>query len=86
MVAGPLSLHGDLRYESTRYDDDQNTRRLAPGVTVDARAEVGLTREIAVYAAADNLLDAAIQTGRTADGVVSYDAPRVFRVGVTFRR
>jgi outer membrane receptor protein involved in Fe transport len=73
------------RYESARYDDDLNTRRLAPGVTADARAEVQLSHALAVYVAADNLFDAAIQTGRTAANVVSYDAPRMVRVGVAWR-
>jgi outer membrane receptor protein involved in Fe transport len=81
-----LTLSADARYESTRYDDDQNTRRLAPGVTADARAEVRLTPTLSAYVAAANLFDADIQTGRTAANVVSYDAPRTVRVGVTFRR
>jgi outer membrane receptor protein involved in Fe transport len=81
-----LTLSADARYESTRYDDDQNTRRLAPGVTADARIAVRLAPMVSAYLAADNLFDAAIQTGRTATNVVSYDAPRTVRVGVSFRR
>ncbi len=85
-AASRLTLSADARYESARFDDDQNTRRLAPGVTVDARAQVRLTPSVSAYVAADNLFDAAIQTGRTAANVVSYDAPRTVRVGVTFHR
>jgi hypothetical protein len=57
---------------------------------VDARAEWRLSRAASVYLAAENLFDAAIQTGRTASapgvpGVVSYDAPRVVRIGFRWR-
>jgi hypothetical protein len=37
---------------------------------------------VTVYVAGDNLLDAEIQTSRTADGVAGYAAPRIVRVGL----
>jgi hypothetical protein len=39
-----------------------------------------------VFIEADNLFDRAVQTAVTADGIFSYDAPRVVRVGVSWRR
>lgn len=81
-----LTLSGDGRYESTRYDDDQNTRRLDPGFTANARVTFAVTPQFNVYVAGANLFDAEIETGRTAANVVSYDAPRTVRVGVSFRR
>ncbi len=80
-----LTLLAQARYESARFDDDRNTRRLAPGGTADLRADLRVTRSVAVFAAAENLFDAAIQTGRTADNTVSYGPPRTMRVGVTLR-
>jgi vitamin B12 transporter len=80
-----LTLTLDARYEGARYDDDQNTRRLAPGVTADARVEVRVVNGLVIYVAADNLFDAALQTGRTAANLVSYDAPRMVRVGLAWR-
>ena len=80
-----LSLDATLRYESLRFEDDLNTRRLDPAVSVDLQAEWRLRGRLSVYAAADNLLDAAIVTGRTADGTASYDAPRIVRVGLRLR-
>ena len=32
-----LTISADLRYESTRFADDQNTLSLSPAATVDAR-------------------------------------------------
>ena len=81
-----LTLNADLRYESVRYDDDLNTRRLAPGVEVDARAAWRIAPGSEVYVAVDNLGDAGIVTGQTADGINSYAQPRTFRVGFAYRR
>ena len=80
-----LVLHGDLRYESTRFDDDLNTHPLAPGATVNARADWSFSKEFTAYVEADNLFDDRIQTANTS-GVLSYDAPRIVRVGLTFRQ
>ena len=84
-VIDALSLEGDLRYESARFDDDQNSRRLDSATRFDARAEWAFSPAVSIFAAADNLFDANIQTGRTADGAISFDAPRVFRAGLTIR-
>ena len=82
----PLELAVDTRYESTRYDDDLNTLRLRPYVSVDLRADYALTPALSLFVAADNVLNADIRTAETADGVYSYDAPRLVRVGVRLRR
>ncbi len=81
-----LEVSADLRYESTRYDDDLNTLRLRPALTVDLRAEWELRRNLSVFVAADNLFDVAVQTAEAADGTYSYDAPRLVRVGLRLRR
>ncbi len=81
-----LGLHGQVRWESARFDDDQNTRRLGPSAKVDVRADWTINSWAQVYVGADNLFDADIETGRAADGTISYDAPRVFRVGLSLRR
>ena len=79
-----LGLHGDLRYESTRFDDDLNTHPLAPGVTVNGRVDWAFTPNAKIYLEARNLFDTRIQTANTS-GVLSYDQPRVFLVGISFR-
>jgi outer membrane receptor protein involved in Fe transport len=80
-----LGLHADLRYESSRFDDDLNTVHLGPGTKVDARADWSFSRSAQIYVEATNLLDARIPTANTS-GVVAYDEPRLVRVGITFRR
>ncbi len=81
-----LSLFAEVRYESARFDDDQNTRPIAAGTGVNARLDYRLRDALSLYVNAENLLDADIQTGRTAADVVSYDAPRVVTVGLSYRR
>jgi vitamin B12 transporter len=81
-----LTLTAEVRYESTRFDDDLDTRPIKAGTGVDARAEWRLTQALNAYVAADNLFNANIQTGRSAVGVVTHDAPRMMRVGLTLRR
>ncbi|MEO6339605.1 MAG: TonB-dependent receptor [Caulobacteraceae bacterium] len=81
-----ISLSADARYESARFDDDINTRRLKAGGNLDVRAAWRVTGNAEVFAAVENVTQSALQTGRTADGVISYSAPRVGRIGLTLRR
>ena len=44
-----LTLIGDVRYESARFDDDQNTRKIDAGTGVNARAEWALNPALNVF-------------------------------------
>jgi outer membrane receptor protein involved in Fe transport len=80
---GRLSLTGDLRYESKRFDDDLNTLRIAPSVSINARADWRLAGRAHVFVRVDNLADAPIETGQTQPGLKTYDAPRTVLVGLS---
>ena len=87
IIATPIdlvTLEANLRYESLRFSDDLNTLRLPAATTVDVRAIFHVTPTIDFYVAGDNLFDADVATSRGGDGVVTYDAPRVFRAGLSF--
>lgn len=77
-----LTLAADLTYEGKRFEDDLNSRVLDPAYRLDARLNWRVRPLVTAYVAGDNLLDADIQTSRTADGVAGYAAPRIVRVGV----
>lgn len=81
-----ISASADLRYESARWEDDLNTRRLSPGVQFDARIRYRFSQRKEVYLAAENLFDDKLEVGETADGVESYAAPQTIRIGFTYRR
>jgi outer membrane receptor protein involved in Fe transport len=80
-----LGLHGDFRYESTRFDDDLNTRPLTAGATLNVRADWRFKSGIMAYVQADNITDTRIPTANTT-AAVSYDAPRIVRIGFRFER
>jgi outer membrane receptor protein involved in Fe transport len=71
-----LTLATDLTWEGKRFEDDLNSRVLDPAWRLDARLDWRVRPLVTVYVAGDNLLDAEIQTSRTADGVAGYAAPR----------
>ncbi len=85
-LADRLRVSGFLRYEGLRWEDDLNTLRLDPAVTVDLRADWTVRRGVAFFLAADNVFDEDVQTQRSADGVLSYDAPRLVRAGLRLTR
>jgi hypothetical protein len=69
-----------------RFEDDQNLRRLSPALGVDMRAAWRFSSTSEVYLAAENVFDANIEVGETADGIESFAAPRLVRVGFAIRR
>jgi outer membrane receptor protein involved in Fe transport len=81
-----IGLSAQLRYESARFEDDLNTRRLAAGADVDARATWRLGAGEEVYLAIDNVAGARLEVGETAQGVESYAQPRTLRAGFSLRR
>ena len=81
-----VTLTTDVRYESARWEDDLNSRRLSAGVQVDARAGWRFADNAELYFAVENLTDRKLEVGETADGVESYSAPRTLRIGFTYRQ
>ena len=77
-----LTLATDLTWEGKRFEDDLNSRVLDPAYRLDARLDWRVKPLVTLYLAGDNLLNADIQTSRTADGVAGYAAPRLVRVGL----
>jgi vitamin B12 transporter len=81
--AGRFSVRADLRYEGERFDDDLNTLRIAPSVSVNARADWRLAGRANLFVRVDNIADSPIETGQTTPGVKTYDAPRTVLVGLS---
>ena len=81
-----LGLSAEARFESARYEDDLNLRRLSSGLTADLRAAYRLSAAAEVFLSAENLFDAAVEVGESANGVESFAAPRTLRMGFSYRR
>ena len=70
------------RYESSRFDDDLNSRVLDAAVTLDARAEWAFTPNATFWTAADNLFGEDVEVSETGTGVAGYGPPRTLSVGL----
>jgi outer membrane receptor protein involved in Fe transport len=81
--SGRLSLRADVRYESERFDDDLNTLRIAPSVSINARADWRLGGRLNLFVRIDNLANAPIETGQTQPGLKTLDAPRTVLTGLS---
>lgn len=77
-----LTLALAARYESSRFDDDLNSRVLDAAVTLDARAEWAFTPNATLWMAADNLFDEDVEVSETGTGVAGYGPPRTLSVGL----
>jgi outer membrane receptor protein involved in Fe transport len=69
-----------VRYAGEQYDDDLNLFPLGDATSVDVLAAVPLGRDAEVYVAAENLLDARYDVGRTP--VRTLGPPRSVRAGI----
>ena len=77
-----LTLALAARYESSRFDDDLNSRVLDAAVTLDGRAEWAFRPNATLWMAADNLFDADVEVSETGTGVAGYGPPRTLSVGL----
>lgn len=77
-----LTLALAARYESSRFDDDLNSRVLDAAVTLDARGEWAFTRNATLWIAADNLFDEDVEVSETGTGIAGYGPPRTVSIGL----
>jgi vitamin B12 transporter len=66
-----------LRYNDRQFDDDQNSRVLAPFVTLNAAVTYEFSAHVSAAVKVENFLNEEIQTGKSADGLVSIGNPRL---------
>lgn len=82
-AARATTLDLRARWFSEQFEDDQNTLPLASALRLDLAVRHALTPRLSITVAVENLLDAEIQTARTAAGLVSVAPPRLARVELT---
>lgn len=66
-----------LRYVDRQFEDDQNVRVLAPFTTIDTSVVYQISSRVSAALRCENLFNTKIETGQTANGVVSIGAPRL---------
>lgn len=72
------------RYTGPQFEDDQNTRRLAPAFTLDATVRVPVAAGFSVDARAENLADARVEAGISGPGVIERASPRTLWIGLRY--
>jgi outer membrane receptor protein involved in Fe transport len=70
------------RHVSRQFEDDQNSRSLRPFTVCDAMAGYEFNEHLAASVRLENFFDKQIETGRSADGLVSIGAPRMVTLQV----
>ncbi|MDX2222778.1 MAG: TonB-dependent receptor, partial [Rhodospirillaceae bacterium] len=80
--AARLTIDAQLRATSRQFDDDQNLRTLRGYVVSDLSLGFALIERAELFLAAENLFDRTIETGRSADGLISVGQRRQFAGGV----
>lgn len=80
------TLSASLVYESARFEDDLNSRKLGAAAMLDLRAEQRLHAGVSAFAALDNALDAEVETAENGDGIESFGPPSALRIGLVLRR
>jgi outer membrane receptor protein involved in Fe transport len=79
-----VSLNADLHWESTRFEDDQNTMRLGSAFVLDLEAAYRFVDAYSAFVRVENVANANVVTAEAADGTLSYGQPRTFEIGLRY--
>ena len=74
-----------LRHVAPQFEDDANSRTLAPATTLDAFAALPLAKELVIEARAENLTDTRVEAGISGADIVERATPRTLWLGVRYR-
>ena len=77
-----FTLTPRIRALDRQFEDDENLLRLGAALVVDLGASYQLTDQCELYLTAENLTNARLETGRSADGIVNTGTPRLLLGGV----
>lgn len=80
-----LNFGAQVRHSSSQFEDDQNSRTLRPFTVCDLMAGYEFNEHISASLRIENLFDAQIETGRSADGLISIGAPRLVTLQVRWQ-
>ena len=74
-----------LRHVARQFDDDANTRMLAPATTLDGYLAAPLSRTLAVELRAENVLDERVEAGVSGADVIERATARTLWIGLRYR-
>src|SRR5205823_9483998 len=73
-----------LRYNSSQFEDDQNSRSLAAFAMFNLVAVFDVNDHVSATFRVENVFDTPIETGRSADGLVAIGPPRLLTLQFRF--
>jgi outer membrane receptor protein involved in Fe transport len=82
---GSMVVSSTLRHAARQFDNDQNTRVLAPATTLDAFASLPITPALSLEARGENLFNERVEAAVTGADVVERATPRTIWVGLRLR-
>jgi outer membrane receptor protein involved in Fe transport len=82
---GQFTFTPRVRWIGRQFEDDENLLRLGEVVVADLGVSRPLTPHLEFFLTLENLGNARIETGRSADGVVNVGTPRLFLGGLRGR-
>ncbi|HEX8486612.1 TonB-dependent receptor [Sphingomonas sp.] len=83
--SGGVAAALTLRQVARQFDDDQNSRTLAPATTLDGYLALPITAAIAVELRAENLTDTRVEAGISGADIVERATPRTLWIGLRYR-
>ncbi len=81
-VPGQVTFTPRLRWIGRQFEDDENLLKLGEVVVADLGVTRPLTKHLTVFLTLENLTNARVETGRSADGVVNVGTPRLLLGGL----
>jgi outer membrane receptor protein involved in Fe transport len=82
LAPGGVTLTPRVRWIGRQFEDDENTLRLGEVLVADLGVSRALTPRLEIFLTLENLGNARVETGRSADGVVNTGTPRLLVGGV----
>lgn len=82
---GGRAASATLRHGARQFEDDQNTRSLAPATTLDGYVAIPVTRRVAIEVRAENVFDERVEAGISDADIVERATPRTLWIGVALR-
>ena len=77
-----VTLAPRVRWIGRQYEDDENTLLLGEVVVADIGLTCPLTPSVECFVNVENVGNARIETGRSADGIVNVGTPRLWFAGI----
>ncbi len=78
-------INAQVRYTGQQFEDDQNSRVLATFTTVDVALMYYFSSHGSAAIRVENLFNTEIETGKSADGLISIGAPRLVSLQIRWQ-